>query len=149
MKFTGVATLAFVGAVAAQNWTAPAVGGGVPAQNWTAPAGNSSMVWTTEVVTELTTVCPAPTAGDYVTTIGSSEYTISKETTITAACPCTISSEVPAKTTPAGGVVTSPAGGKPNGTATTPKPIYYTGAAAHVGAGMGFLGAAAGAAMLL
>lgn len=41
------------------------------------------------------------------------------------------------------------AGGKTNGTATTTKPVIYTGAASQFGAGMGFLGAAAGAVMLL
>jgi hypothetical protein len=40
--------------------------------------------------------------------------------------------------------------GAKNGTATTTKPAIYTGAAAaQYGAGMGFLGVAAGAVMLL
>jgi len=47
-----------------------------------------------------------------------------------------------------GGMMTS-AGAKNNGTATATKPAVYTGAAAQLGAGMGFLGAAAGAVMLL
>ncbi|KAH0036947.1 hypothetical protein KCU78_g1810, partial [Aureobasidium melanogenum] len=115
-----------------------------------APSGNASMVYTTQVVTALTTVCPAPTAGAYVTTIASKEYTISSATTITVTdCPCTISSMVPAKSTPANGGMMTSATGKTNGTATTTKPVIYTGAAAHLGAGMGFLGAAAGAVMLL
>ncbi|KAH0036184.1 hypothetical protein KCU78_g1919, partial [Aureobasidium melanogenum] len=114
------------------------------------PSGNASMVYTTQVVTALTTVCPAPTAGAYVTTIASKEYTISSATTITVTdCPCTISSMVPAKSTSANGGMMTSATGKTNGTATTTKPAIYTGAAAHLGAGMGFLGAAAGAVMLL
>ncbi|KAG9558462.1 hypothetical protein KCU71_g11497, partial [Aureobasidium melanogenum] len=114
------------------------------------PSGNASMVYTTEVVTALTTVCPAPTAGAYVTTIASKEYTISSATTITVTdCPCTISSMVPAKSSPANGGMMTSATGKTNGTATTTKPVIYTGAAVHLGAGMGFLGAAAGAVMLL
>ncbi|KAH0367082.1 hypothetical protein KCU65_g4871, partial [Aureobasidium melanogenum] len=109
-------------------------------------SGNSSMVYTTEVVTALTTVCPAPTAGAYVTTIASKKYTISSATTITVTdCPCTISSMVPAKST----LTSATTGAKTNGTATTTKPAIYTGAAAQFGAGMGFLGAAAGAVMLL
>lgn len=99
-------------------------------------------------LSSLTTVCPAPTAGAYVTTIASKVYTVSSQTTITVTdCPCTVSSMVPAKST-SGGMMTS-AGPKTNGTATTTKPAIYTGAAAHLGAGMGFLGAAAGAVMLL
>ncbi|KAK6005892.1 hypothetical protein QM012_007534 [Aureobasidium pullulans] len=114
---------------------------------YTATASSSAgMVYTTEVVTALTTVCPAPTAGAYVTTIASKVYTISSATTITVTdCPCTISSKVPAA---ANGMMTS-AGVKNNVTATTKVPAIYTGAAAHLGAGMGFLGAAAGAVMLL
>ncbi|KAH0149745.1 hypothetical protein KCU67_g10947, partial [Aureobasidium melanogenum] len=115
-----------------------------------APSGNASMVYTTQVVTALTTVCPAPTAGAYVTTIASKEYTISSATTITVTdCPCTISSMVPAKSTSVNGGMMTSAAGKTNGTATTTKPVIYTGAAGHLGAGMGFLGAAAGAVMLL
>lgn len=69
---------------------------------------------------------------------------MSSATTITITdCPCTISSKVPAASS---GMVT----GAKNGTATTTKPAIYTGAAAaQYGAGMGFLGVAAGAVMLL
>ncbi|KAI4734352.1 hypothetical protein E4T50_15111 [Aureobasidium sp. EXF-12298] len=100
-------------------------------------------VYTTQVVTAVTTVCPAPTAGPYTTTIHSNVYTVSSATTITITdCPCTVSSKVPASS----GMVT----GAKNGTATTTKPAIYTGAAAaQYGAGMGFLGVAAGAVMLL
>ncbi|KAI5194089.1 hypothetical protein E4T39_08796 [Aureobasidium subglaciale] len=117
----------------------------------------SGMVYVTEVVTAVTTVCPAPTAAAYVTTIADRVFTVSSATTITITdCPCTITKPVaptgaaapPAKGSmiPSGngtGVVTKPA------TATTTKPVAFTGAAAHVGAGLGFLGAAAGAVMLL
>ncbi|CAD0082758.1 unnamed protein product [Aureobasidium vineae] len=95
--------------------------------------GSASMVYMTEVVTALTTVCPAPTAGAYVTTIHSN---------------------VPAASVTGGaqgGMMTSAGNGNKNGTATATqsKPAVYTGAAANVAAGMGFLGAAAGAVMLL
>ncbi|CAD0107102.1 unnamed protein product [Aureobasidium uvarum] len=142
----------------------------------TASASASSMVYMTEVVTcvsillyvptflmgimlisqnRLTTVCPAPTAGAYVTTIHSNVYTVSSATTITVTnCPCTVSSKVPAASVTGGaqgGMMTSAGNGNKNGTATATqsKPAVYTGAAANVAAGMGFLGAAAGAVMLL
>jgi len=93
----------------------------------------------------ITTVCPAPTAGPYTTTIHTNVYTVSSATTITITdCPCTVSSKVPAAST---SVVTG--GGKTNGTATASKPVVYTGAAVAQRAGMGFLGVAAGAVMLL
>ncbi|KAI4726024.1 hypothetical protein E4T49_06240 [Aureobasidium sp. EXF-10728] len=124
----------------------------------TTAAASASMVYMTEVVTALTTVCPAPTAGAYTTTIHSNVYTVSSATTITVTnCPCTVSSKVPAASVTGGaqtGMTTSAAGnGNKNGTAsataTQSKPAVYTGAAANVAAGMGFLGAAAGAVMLL
>ncbi|THV87133.1 hypothetical protein D6D27_07503, partial [Aureobasidium pullulans] len=158
----------------------------------------------------LTTVCPAPTAGAYVTTLGKNVYTVSSATTITVTdCPCTISKPVtsapaasacatqlfdgcnparsacpngpgsyitvtpstyptsyvvngqtvsftaaptsclPSSAATTNGVMTPSAGGNKNGTASTTKPAVYTGAAAQFGAGFGFLGAAAGAVMLL
>ncbi|THX51618.1 hypothetical protein D6D06_07254 [Aureobasidium pullulans] len=114
----------------------------------TVTAAASGAVYVTEVVTALTTVCPAPTAGPYVTTLGKNVYTVSSATTITVTdCPCTISKPMTAATT--NGVMTPSAGGNKNGTASATKPAVYTGAAAQFGAGFGFLGAAAGAVMLL
>ncbi|CAC9888915.1 unnamed protein product [Aureobasidium pullulans] len=169
-----------------------------------------ALYFTTEVVTALTTVCPAATAGAYVTTLGKNVYTVSSATTITVKdCPCTISKPVtsapaasacatqlfsgcnparsacpsgpgsyitvtpstyptsyvvngqtvsftaaptsclPSSAATTNGVMTPSAGGNKNGTASTTKPAVYTGAAAQFGAGFGFLGAAAGAVMLL
>jgi len=112
----------------------------------TSSSAAGSMVYTTQVVTALTTVCPGPTAGAYTTTINNNVYTVSTATTITVTdCPCTISTMVPT-TTPVGGIAT---GVKTDSTATTPMLTVYTGAAAAQHAGMGFLGVAAGAVMLL
>lgn len=84
-----------------------------------------------------TTVCPAATAGAYVTTINSQTYTISSATTITVTnCPCTLTKPV------ASSMAT---GAHSNGTATTTKPAVYTGAANNVAAagyGLAALGAA-------
>ncbi|KAH0285362.1 hypothetical protein KCU62_g7534, partial [Aureobasidium sp. EXF-3399] len=109
-----------------------------------ASSATGGAVYVTSVVTAITTVCPAPTAGPYTTTIHTNVYTVSSATTITITdCPCTVSSKVPAAST----MVTG--GGKTNGTATASKPVAYTGAAVAQRAGMGFLGVAAGAVMLL
>ncbi|THW70632.1 hypothetical protein D6D19_07700 [Aureobasidium pullulans] len=176
----------------------------------TVTSAAGGVVYTTEVVTALTTVCPAPTAGAYVTTLGKNVYTVSSATTITVKdCPCTISKPVtsapaasacatqlfdgcnparsacpngpgsyitvtpstyptsyvvngqtvsftaaptsclPSSAATTNGVMTPSAGGNKNGTASATKPAVYTGAAAQFGAGFGFLGAAAGAVMLL
>ncbi|KAI4722162.1 hypothetical protein E4T48_01471 [Aureobasidium sp. EXF-10727] len=106
--------------------------------NGTAPANGT--VYTTEVVTALTTVCPAPTAGAYTTTIANNVYTVKSATTITVTnCPCTLTKPVASMAT----------GGASNGTATATKPAIYTGAAANnmVAAGYGI--AAFGAAVVL
>ncbi|TIA32585.1 hypothetical protein D6C78_08140 [Aureobasidium pullulans] len=178
--------------------------------NTVTAAASGGVVYTTQVVTALTTVCPAPTAGAYVTTLGKNVYTVSSATTITVTdCPCTISKPVtsapaasacatqlfdgcnparsacpngpgsyitvtpstyptsyvvngqtvsftaaptsclPSSAATTNGVMTPSAGGNENGTASATKPAVYTGAAAQFGAGFGFLGAAAGAVMLL
>ncbi|KAH0347621.1 hypothetical protein KCU81_g3484, partial [Aureobasidium melanogenum] len=105
--------------------------------NGTAPANGT--VYTTEVVTAYTTVCPAATSGAYVTTINSKAYTISSATTITVTdCPCTLVK--PMATSMASSAAK-------NGTASATKPAVYTGAANHVAAGYGL--AALGAAVVL
>jgi len=112
----------------------------IPYSATVSSSATDAAVYTTQVVTAITTVCPAPTAGPYTTTIHTNVYTVSSATTITITdCPCTVSSKVPA----------TPTGGAKNGTATTSKVVIYTGAAVAQRAGMGFLGVAAGAVMLL
>ncbi|KAG9635556.1 hypothetical protein KCU95_g17971, partial [Aureobasidium melanogenum] len=110
--------------------------------NGTAPANGT--VYTTEVVTAYTTVCPAPTSGAYVTTINSKAYTISSKTTVTVTdCPCTLVKPMAT----ASSMASSMASSAKNGTATSTKPAVYTGAANHVAAGYGL--AALGAAVVL
>ncbi|KAG9666680.1 hypothetical protein KCU95_g18031, partial [Aureobasidium melanogenum] len=113
--------------------------------NGTAPANGT--VYTTEVVTAYTTVCPAATSGAYVTTINSKAYTISSATTITVTdCPCTLVK--PMATSMAASMTPSMASSAAkNGTASATKPAVYTGAANHVAAGYGL--AALGAAVVL
>ncbi|KAH0290812.1 hypothetical protein M436DRAFT_77765 [Aureobasidium namibiae CBS 147.97] len=101
--------------------------------NGTVPMNGT--VYTTEVVTALTTVCPAPTSGGvYTTTIANNVYTVKSATTITVTnCPCTL-------TKPATSMATG-------GSATSSMPAIYTGAAGAnvVAAGYGL--AAFGAAV--
>ncbi|KAH0370988.1 hypothetical protein KCU65_g2247, partial [Aureobasidium melanogenum] len=109
--------------------------------NGTAPANGT--MYTTEVVTSYTTVCPAATSGSYVTTINSKAYTISSATTVTVTdCPCTLVK--PMATSMASSMASST---QKNGTASATKPAVYTGAANHVAAGYGL--AALGAAVVL
>ncbi|KAG9581280.1 hypothetical protein KCU77_g16282, partial [Aureobasidium melanogenum] len=128
MKFFGVLALAASASAAYINGTAAANG----------------TVYTTEVVTAYTTVCPAATSGAYVTTINSKAYTISSATTITVTnCPCTLVKPMAT----ASSMTSSMASSSKNGTATATKPATYTGAANHVAAGYGL--AALGAAVVL
>lgn len=63
-----------------------------------APATPTGVVYTTEVVTELTTVCPSPTT----MTFNNVTYTVSEPTTLTVTdCPCTISKPQPSASQPA------------------------------------------------
>ncbi|KAK6005122.1 hypothetical protein QM012_007901 [Aureobasidium pullulans] len=106
--------------------------------NGTAPVNGTA--YTTEVVTAYTTVCPAPTAGAYVTTINSKPYTISSQTTVTVTnCPCTLTHPVSSATAASSSMAHM------NGTASATKPAVYTGAANNVAAagyGLAALGAA-------
>jgi len=124
-------------------------------------------VYTTEVVTQLTTVCPTPTQVTY----GGKTYTVTESTTLTITdCPCTISYPVaptppaqtpgvpappapsaPAPVYPTGGngtVPAPPAPVAPTGTkppsSPSPAPPSFTGAASQFGvAGMAVVAAAA------
>jgi len=120
MKFTTTTALLVASASAAWLPTPPAV-------NLTAP------VWSTEVVTALTTYCPLATLLEH----GGVTYTVTKPTTLTITnCPCTIThsssswTSVPT-TTPVAPVVTAPVVTKP--VYTTPvytTPVYTTPSAA-------------------
>ncbi|KAI4741405.1 hypothetical protein E4T50_08190 [Aureobasidium sp. EXF-12298] len=113
-------------------------------------------VYVTEVVTHLTTFCPAAT----VVTAGSHTITVTAATTLTIEdCSCTITSlksTASAPSAPAAPVVTAPAAPYNNGTiatktqgmasgtgvgATSTKPAHFTGAASA----MNVAGAAAAA----
>ncbi|CAC9887366.1 MAG: Carboxypeptidase S [Aureobasidium pullulans] len=97
--------------------------------NGTAPANGT--VYTTEIVTALTTYCPAATT---VVQNGKT-YTVSSATTLTITdCPCTVVKTMAPSAT-----------GSSNGTASATKPAIYTGAANNVvaaGYGLAALGAA-------
>ncbi|CAD0013215.1 unnamed protein product [Aureobasidium pullulans] len=94
--------------------------------NGTAPANGT--VYTTEIVTALTTYCPAATTNGKT-------YTVSSATTLTITdCPCTVVKTMAPSAT-----------GSSNGTASATKPAIYTGAANNVvaaGYGLAALGAA-------
>jgi len=75
MKFSAAAVLALVAAVSAGQY----------------PAKNETVVYTTEVVTALTTYCPEATT----LTHNGKTYTVTEATTLTITdCPCTISKPV-------------------------------------------------------
>lgn len=87
--------------------------------------------------------------GSYITVTPSTyptSYVVNGQTVSFTAAP---TSCLPSSAATTNGVMTPSAGGNKNGTASTTKPAVYTGAAAQFGAGFGFLGAAAGAVMLL
>lgn len=116
-------------------------------------------VYTTKVVTELTTVCPEPTEITY----GTKTYTVTEATTLTISdCPCTVTEPVeptsyptkpvepPVYTPPAPPAtteapypsknVTVPTAPAPTGTGapstTAPAPPAFTGAATQAGVGL-------------
>ncbi|KAH0268815.1 hypothetical protein KCU91_g9135, partial [Aureobasidium melanogenum] len=136
MQFTIAAIAAFAASASAM------------ALNTTAPA---SPVYVTEVVTHLTTYCPAST----VVTAGSHTITVTAATTLTIEdCSCTIvRTSTPAAAVPTAPVVTAPynngtiatkTSGHASGTgaaASSTKPAHFTGAASS----MNVAGAAAAA----
>jgi hypothetical protein len=82
MRFTIAATAAFVSAASATY-----------GYGYEANVTSIADVYTTEYVTDLTTVCPGPTA----ITIGGQTHTVTEATTLTISdCSCTITKPVPA-----------------------------------------------------
>jgi hypothetical protein len=81
MKFTAAAVLSAAAGVSAT------YGYVAPGNTTAAPTGTGSVVYTTEVVTALTTYCPEATQ----ITHGDKTYTITSATTLTITdCPCTV-----------------------------------------------------------
>lgn len=165
MRFQIAAAAMIAGASASYGYGYP--------QNTTSAAGYTTEapypVYTTSVVTELTTYCPGPTK----VTHGGVTYTVTEATTLTITdCPCTVTYPVetpvytpnpskpgesapptypsaPAPYPSANGTVPAPPAGTgyPTTAAATTAPPAFTGAATKAGAGL--MAVAAGLAAFL